>query len=636
MIKKLPKEVWSKIQAGEVIDGPSAIIRELIDNSLDANAKNVKVLVEDSGLSLIEVEDDGDGISYDDSFLLFTNHATSKISNFEDLNDLRTLGFRGEALYSIGSVSYVTIKSKNIKDEIGFELVLNGGKKIIHQKAPFSKGTKISVQKIFFNVPAREKFLEDKRKEFSKIKEVFFNKSFAGYITAFTFLSENKIIYEFASCENIEKRIKQIYPNLELGNMSIVNFSDISKKYQKFIEDFQISDIKLIFSNRFSYSKNRSIFHFSFNNRSALNENLLKRIKGFYINYLPKGFYPYFFMEIKMHPNYLDCNVHPAKKNIKITSENIFISSILQIINDKLNESQFSINNYKDESFISNHDIYSKENVEDKYKSINEIENRKFGIKENRFTNNFFYENEDLNEYDNEIINNNLFFEQKEEYQNIQEWQNSKEENDFYKLNNIDSIYQLWQNGKFLGQIFSTYLLFEFNEKLLIIDQHAADERISYNILIQNLNKKRRVLLFPKIIEINEEDIEKIIELFENAGIEITRFGKNKAQIFAIPDIVPSYDEDNFINQTIEFIKEDLQLKKIEIQEFVSQFYLHIIAKSACHLAIKQGDKLTEFEVKKLCEKLFKQNDFEKCPHGRPTFFIIDKESFEKFFLRKK
>jgi len=178
--------------------------------------------------------------------------------------------------------------------------------------------------------------------------------------------------------------------------------------------------------------------------------------------------------------------------------------------------------------------------------------------------------------------------------------------------------------------------LFEFNEKLLIIDQHAADERISYNILIHNLNKKRRVLLFPKIIEINEEDIEKIIELFENAGIEITRFGKNKAQIFAIPDIVPSYDEDNFINQTIEFIKEDLQLKKIEIQEFVSQFYLHIIAKSACHLAIKQGDKLTEFEVKKLCEKLFKQNDFEKCPHGRPTFFIIDKESFEKFFLRKK
>lgn len=633
MIKKLPKEVWSKIQAGEVIDGPSAIVRELIDNSLDANAKNIKVLVEDSGLSKVEVEDDGDGISYDDSFLLFTNHATSKISSFEELNNIKTLGFRGEALYSIGSVSYVTIKSKNINDDIGFQLIINGGKKIIHEKIPFSKGTRVSVQKIFFNVPAREKFLEDKRKEFNKFKEVFFNKSYAGWNTSFSLFSENKMIYEFPLCESIEKRINQIYPNLDLTKMGNIDLSDILKRYQKFVEQFQISNIKLIFSNRFSYSKNRSVFHFAFNGRSATNENLLKRIKGFYLNYLPKGFYPYFFMEITMLPAFLDCNVHPAKKNIKITSENIFVSSILQIIADKLNESQFSFNKYKDESFISSDNTHVKENYEIEYKVISEIEKNKLSEVENRYDNNFFYGNK----FYNEVTNNNLFYEQNEEKdQNEFEIQNNKKENDFYKLLNIENINQLWKNGKFLGQIFNTYLLFEYNDKLLILDQHAADERISYNILINNVDKKRRVLLFPKIIEINEEYIEKIIVLFEKAGIEITRLGKNKAQIFAILDIVPSYDEDNFINNTIEFIKDNLNINKMEIQEFISKFYMHIIAKSACHLAMKQGDKLTEIEAKKLCEKLFTQNEFEKCPHGRPTFFIIDKESFEKFFLRKK
>ncbi|HPC38283.1 MAG TPA: DNA mismatch repair endonuclease MutL [Exilispira sp.] len=625
MIKKLPKEVWSKIQAGEVIDGPSAVIRELIDNSIDANSNNIKILIEDSGLSKIEVEDDGEGITFDDSMLLFTNHATSKISNFDDLNELRTLGFRGEALYSIGSISYVQVKSRNLKEEIGFELIINGGKRILHKKIPFSKGTKISVQKLYFNVPAREKFLENKRKELSNIKEVFFNKAFAGWDRSLTLISDKRTLYEFIKCENIENRINQIYPNIDLSQMSFIDYVEINKKYKSFIENFKISNITIIFSNRSSYSKNRTIFHFSFNKRSASNEDLLKRIKGFYSNYLPRGFYPYFFMEIEMDPMMIDCNVHPAKKNIKINQQNNFISFIIQIIDNKLKESQFSFYNIKDENFISNIDILNKEYDKKNNKEKAKILDENFGENYNSSENDLYNEIGVFNESIKEDESDNNFF--------------NKEEN----INNIsfkkDRIIDLIQNGKYHGQIFETYLIFENKNCLLIVDQHAADERISYNILIENINKKRRILLFPKVIDllkIDEEEIEKIIDLFDNAGIEMTRIGKNKIQIFAIPQIVPSIDEDNFINETIDFIANEFKSIRIELKDFIKLFYSHIIAKSACHLAIKQGDILTEFEAKNLCKKLFDQDSFEKCPHGRPTFFIIDKDNFEKIFLRKK
>ncbi|MEJ5272955.1 MAG: type III-A CRISPR-associated protein Cas10/Csm1 [Spirochaetota bacterium] len=215
----------------------------------------------------------------------------------------------------------------------------------------------------------------------------------------------------------------------------------------------------------------------------------------------------------------------------------------------------------------------------------------------------------------------------------------NKEENIINISFKKDRIIDLIQNGKYHGQIFETYLIFENKNCLLIVDQHAADERISYNILIENINKKRRILLFPKVIDllkIDEEEIEKIIDLFDNAGIEMTRIGKNKIQIFAIPQIVPSIDEDNFINETIDFIANEFKSIRIELKDFIKLFYSHIIAKSACHLAIKQGDILTEFEAKNLCKKLFDQDSFEKCPHGRPTFFLIDKDNFEKIFLRKK
>lgn len=607
MIKKLSKEVWSKIQAGEVIEGPSGIIRELIDNSIDAKSENVSVLFVDSDLKKIIVEDDGEGIKYDDSFLLFNNHSTSKINEFEDLNKLESLGFRGEALFSIGSVSYVNLKSRNIDEEIGFELVINGGKKILHEKIPFSKGTRISVEKIFFNVPAREKFLENKNKELQSIKQVFLGKAFSTKNVALTLASEKKVIYEFKKANTTEERIKEIFPDLDISSMGIIDKTDFEKQKKYFLDKYKIKEIKIICSNRLIYSKNKSNYFFSFNKRSAINENLLKRLKIFYSNYLPKGFYPYFFLDIELEASFIDCNVHPAKRDIKLKDETEFINSIIDMINFKLSQNQIIyynngfISSTKDEStYGNNHNI--------------DIQTR------------ILFENKDNDK--------NLFF---DEVKNSDDnyYENNLLENCTDKFNRSEiSNYLL--KGKFLGLLFNTYLLFENGNALLIVDQHAADERITYNLLIKNIKSKKRILMFPKIIDLNNYNDENVINLFENAGIEISILADFKAQIYAIPDIVPSYDEQNFIEETINFINDNRFIKYAEIDKFVSNFYQNIVAKSACHLAIRQNDILSENEAKKLCKTLFEQDDYQSCPHGRPTFFIIDKNSFEKTFLRKK
>lgn len=599
MIKKLPKEVWAKIQAGEVIDGPASVISELIDNSIDANCKNIKIIVEDTATFKLIIEDDGNGISFEDSFLLFNNHATSKIDKFEDLFELKTLGFRGEALFSIGNVSYVSLKSRYFKEEIGFELVFNGGKRLLHQKIPYSKGTVISIQNLFFNVPVREKFLSDSNKEISNIKQTFLNKTFAAYDISFDLIVGKKNIYNFPFTTNIEERIVQMYPDIEMNMMTYIDKEDFIKKDKQFIDKFQINKIKIICSNRTVYSKYRSFIYFSFNNRSTIDENLLKRIKGFYSSYLPKGFYPYFFMEIEMNPKLIDFNVHPAKKNIKIQNENDFISSILKLLNIKLNEKLASINNYDNEYFITTQDSYiDKQNNKFDFK---------FDLEKKISEENFFFNKEE----NNQIYEGNEFI-RKELLQNFQG-----------KL-------------KFLGQIFKTYLMFEYLEKLIIIDQHAADERITYNLLMNSINKKRRVLLFPKVIEIKTVDIDKTISLLDNAGIEIIDLGKGKVQIYSIPEIVPDNDEENFIIEINNFINTHNKFEAYEIQQFVKEFYKYIVEKSACHLAIKQKDTLTENDSIRLCEELFKQENFESCPHGRPTLFILNKEDFEKSFLRKK
>ncbi|MFN3411517.1 MAG: DNA mismatch repair endonuclease MutL [Exilispira sp.] len=624
MIKKLPKEVWSKIQAGEVIDGPASVIRELIDNSVDAESKNINIFVDYENSYKIILEDDGKGISFDDSFLLFTNHATSKISNFDDLSNIKSLGFRGEALFSIGSVSYVEIKSKSINEEIGFELVVNGGKKIIHKKIPFSNGTKISVKNLFFNIPAREKFVQDKNKEFYNIKQIFFDKSFASYNISFTLQFGKKKLYEFCASENLENRIKDIYPDIDLNQFAFIGVEDVKKLKRELLEEFQISNIKMIFSNRSIYSKNRSIFHFSFNKRNAINENLLKRLKGYYSNYLPKGFYPYFFMEVEMNPQLIDCNVHPAKKNIKIYNENNFILSILDIINKKLDEILIKSSFY-DENYI----MIDKNNYKN-YVFETKVDNEK----------NDLYEEKDISGSIDHI-----------KYINESEYEDFvskdfvlKDFEDYQKRINLQKIKNFIDKVKFLCQIFNTYLIFSFNDNILIIDQHAADERITYNILINNINKKRRNLLFPQIIKIdkyrnkisNDKDIENIIHLFEEAKVEIVRIGDNEFQVCSIPDIVPSYDEKNFIDQIENFINSQENLKNYSISEFVKNFYRYIVEKNACHLAIKQNDILVENDANRLLKKLLDQENFECCPHGRPTYFIIDKTNFEKVFLRKK
>ena len=627
-IKVLEKEVWSKVQAGEVIIGPYSVVRELIDNSIDANSKNIIISIEKGGKQTISVKDDGDGITLFDSKLLFMNHATSKISDFEDLKHLYSMGFRGEALYSICSVSYITLQSRNAADDLGFEVIANGSKRILEKNLSIPKGTSVTVQKLFFNTPPRLSFLGSDRKEYERIRTIIVEKALANPEVSFTFLNEGKKVFEYSKKENFEDRINEVYPNIDIKNLIHIDIKAIEEDYPALLENYKIEDFLILCSSRNYCSSFKPIYHFIFNDRATVSETLQRRVKGFYSSYLPKGFYPYLFFKIRLSPEFIDFNVHPSKETIKIVKEEEFSKIILDIIYKKLSKESFSIDL---PDFISlNKDNITYQREENSLYSQNLQCNN--SIDKTDFLSSGIYSNSNIYEANADIIH--------EASSGIKDelGKDNKIENLSFYQNPFDFI----KYGNISGVLFKTYILVEYNDLLMVVDQHAADERITFNTLIKFYNKKKRGLLFPKIVEIKEIQDKTILDLFEKIGIEIEQTSKQYYQILTIPDIIPEQQESLFIDGLISFITERaaektfLDIENSQIEKFVESFYSHIVARNACHLAIKSGDILGLLDIKRLLERLFAEKNYSSCPHGRPTYYIIKKEDFERSFLRKK
>ena len=578
-IMKLPQSVANRIAAGEVIERPSSMLKELLENAVDSGADNIEVSIEEAGIKSMIVEDNGDGIRFEELPLAITHHATSKIYSIEDLDSIYTLGFRGEALASISDVTNLEIVSKSADENNGGKIIVEAGKIIEHKPAAASKGTKIIAKNLFFNIPARYKFLKHTSREFYLIKEVFDMEALVQPNISMKLKNNDKIVHSYLKANNLKERIEDyLNDNNIFSNLIETN-----------IEKENISIYGLFSNSKISQSMRKNNFIF-LNNRPIENRVIYYAIKNAYSNAIPRERYPFFFLYINIDCGKIDVNVHPSKKEVRIKNEREISSMIYNEIFNKINEGA-SLSSVNIETDIDSTPTFKIQNI--KEYSTNEKYN-------------------DYNDYNN--YNNS--------YQS-------------YKISEYVAEKEFGEYTKAVGQIFSSYIIAERGEEMFIIDQHAAYERLNYERIYKTLASGKleyEKLLVPCEIEYRDYEIDILNnykETIESIGIKFEANSKNSVIIEEVPIYMPK-------NQKIEkMIKDilDIYISKGE-NNSLEKLIKHTCSVISCKYSPKAGDKLSNNDIQILLDLLEKENILTNCPHGRPFVLRLSKDYLDRKFFR--
>lgn len=601
-IMKLPKSVANRIAAGEIIERPASMLKELLENAVDSGADNIEVSVEEAGIKTMIVEDNGSGIAFEELPLAITHHATSKIYSIEDLDNIYTLGFRGEALASIGDVTNLEIVSKSIDEKTGGKIVVEAGKILEHKPYASVNGTKITAKNLFFNIPARYKFLKHISREFYLVKEVFDMEALVQPNITMKLYNNGKLVNSYLKVDNLKDRIE--------------NYLNDSNIFSNLIElNIEKNDINIygLFSNsKISQSMRKNNFIF-LNNRPIENRVIAYAIKNAYSNSIPKERYPFFFLYINVDTNKVDVNVHPSKKEVRIKNERDISGIIYNAIYNNIN----SVNNF------------SSVNIEvDIDKDITPT----FPIQSNNITasnsaNNF---NHTENNYSHTVFNNNELV-SNVSYDNVLNRDDINNNNLEPQKNNIE----FGEYVKAVGQVFSSYIIAERGNEMYIIDQHAAYERLNYERIYKTLMSGKleyEKLLIPCEIEYRDYEIDILNsskEQIESIGIKFESNSKNSIIIDEVPIYIPK-------NQKIDkIIKDilDIYISK-ESNNSLEKLIKHTCSTISCKYSPKAGDKLSLNDMQTLLDLLEEENILTNCPHGRPFVLRLSKDYLDKKFFR--
>ena len=572
-IKILNPETASKIAAGEVVEGPHSVIKELIENSIDASSTEIVVRVEDSGKKLIRVDDNGCGMSYEDLKLSIHRYSTSKISQIEDLNHLSTFGFRGEALFSIFSVSRISISTFDGKSKHGYKLMGEGGdfSTINISPSPPVIGTSVEVRDLFFNLPARLKFLKSDKSLKSAISKTFENISLAHPEIKFRLYIDNRKIYDLER-SNILKRIESV---LAIGPDKIITSKDS-------FDDFEIELYISKPDNLFS-SKNYNYVYV--NKRIVESKTVSNAIYRAFENIRGKK-YPFFLVMIKINPSLIDVNVHPQKREVKFKDEAKVYSSVLKSVQNALLQ-----HTRKHIEIISEH---RGENQGEEIYIASE----------------------------NDPLQQNVFMEQNF----IKTTYNPQE----VKEKTVDTTHLV----RFIGQAFSKILIFETKGSIILLDQHAAAERITFEAYIKEYESKnitRQNLLVPIEIKMNSSSVEKIIGMrdwLDEAGFEITQSSPTSIKVYSYPHLFNLSEDD--LKEIMTYLADVISKPEI----LPHHLKRDIIATKACKASIKFNEFISGEKAIEIFENLIKTNEPFRCPHGRPTMVEISKEEIALKFSR--
>ncbi len=623
-INVLDSSIYNLISAGEVVERPASVVKELVENSIDAGAKNVRIEIIAGGKTRIKVTDDGAGIEKDDMSNAFLPHATSKIRDKNDLFSIKTLGFRGEALASIAAVSMVSAFSKTDDDDCAHGIELRGGKAEKTFECPGVTGTSVTVENLFFATPARLKFLKKDKSEESEITALVAKTALSNPFVAFTYVADGKTLLKTYG-KGLKDAVSNVY-NREIA----MNFIEFENTYGDM-------NIKGFISAPTFFKGNRSYQTTIINGRVIENKTVTAAVEKAYEPFLMKRSYPLFVLDITMPFDSLDVNVHPSKSDVRFADNNKIFSFVYNSVQRVLSsyddiKSAPQIEYVPDATDFPSETTDEKENASfcENSSSVSRPAGNRGNIFDGIFSANRASEGGDsfyrmiknrISVTDN--IKSTHEYEKRDE--GIQ--QTFLDTNDpSYERSGFSFDFQ----GKIIGQVFSTYILVEKDDYLYVIDQHAAHERILYDKLIGAEGGYSQPLLIPYIYYANarEKDfIEEIIPSLNGIGFDISEFSDDSFKVSAVPEALTDIDFDEFFACiTKDFIRTDIKDKDL-LKEKLMQ--------TACKSAIKGGDALNDMQIDALLKSFAaSENKPLQCPHGRPTVIKFSKTDFEKWFKR--
>ncbi len=610
----LSPEDAQKVAAGEVIERPANIIKELIENSIDAGATRIELSVIDGGKTLIQITDNGSGMTEKDAHLCFERHATSKIFRFDDLITVNTFGFRGEALASVCGVAKVTLTTKMQHSLEGISLQIEEGKVLKSTIVSAVVGTTIVVKDLFYNIPVRKKFLKTTATEWNQIIALF--KAFCvSYRSIHFLLLHNEIqVYNCPPVELLSQRIHQLF------DQSINSHQlELSSTTQK---DMVIEGI---ISNPHYSRYDRSGLFFFVNNRLVKNYQLARAVMKGYAGVLPSDKYPFAIIQLTIDPHQIDINIHPKKEEVLFLHPHLVQDAVTKAVKNTLeinvlHATQKPVQNFvtatqsstsffqKDECFFPDMQLFkSTERISlapTKTPFIETTEadssNYKTQLEHETFSN----QNEVFTEPFN--TEKTVFHDvvKKEPYQII-------------------------------GQLHTTYILLEHPSGMLLIDQHAAHERILYERFKTKFGTIETVgLLFPPVVHLLNNDVLRLFEhehLFKNVGIYIEQYGQDHIRITSVPVYAKHLQLQEFIEQVVNWIKES---ESLPVEQLFKTITEKMRAQLACKAAVKAGDSLSHQEMIQLLQDLELTESRFSCPHGRPTQWLLNTYEIEKKFKR--
>ena len=660
-----------KIAAGEVVERPSSVIKELAENSIDANAKNIVIEIKDGGKQYIRVSDDGVGIPHAELSKVFLRHSTSKIQKIEDLENLQTCGFRGEALSSISAVSKTTLMTKTSDEEWGSRVFVEGGKYVSTEKIGLSQGTTLVIEDLFFNVPARKKFMKSSPAEAMAINQIVCRLAMGNPSIRFKLISNNKVIVSTVGDGTLENAIRSIY-----GKNAIEQMFYAKRNFEQEVTLYGY------LSKTSMYQTNRRMQNFFFNRRYVEDISVARAMEDAYKGTIPIGKFPSCVLFIDLNPAQIDFNVHPNKLNVKYDSELRLEDKVYAFVRDAL----FQKSNHliPKGSFVREEKTVEPPvkvqvpiSVTEEKESGESQEIAVFCFEKKDATTPFekilFPNESDTKEFESKVFDKKISDEKVSDVRKelsveenrmmadeVQESENGYREVELYRVKNRAKESTVTESGKelsepviqnflqtkekeedilnyeqlhYVGRVFSTYLIMTKEERMYLIDQHAAHERVlfeRYMVLLHKDELSSQQLLNPILLELSYEDatlVEMYHDEIKKLGFDFDFLGEKVIVIRGVPVFFQETQGEQFMYEIIELLQENKNLENYE--EFIDK-----VATKACRAAIKANDRIVDTEVEALLKDLNQCNNKYTCPHGRPVFIEVKKYDLEKMFKR--
>jgi DNA mismatch repair protein MutL len=659
-INILGNEISDLIAAGEVVERPASVVKELVENSIDAGANKITVEIVGNGTEYIRVTDDGCGMLPEDARLAFQKHATSKISSKDDLYSIHTLGFRGEALAAISSVSKISMKTKEHESVAGYYVEIEGGTILSEGEAAASDGTSIIIRDLFYNTPARLKFIKSEQAERTAITALVEKLAISHTNIAFSYIINGAQRFYTLGNRQLENAVYSVFGQDLASDMISVDYDDAG-----------ISVSGLI-GRPLATRPNRNFQVFFVNGRLVKSKILQQSFESAYRNSMLVGRYPVCAMMIIINSSEIDVNVHPSKLEIKFSNEKVVAQVISAAIREALSLDsgiypiKFAQINNNDTSFSrlpeELHEQISTFKEVDDVRHVNnwEITTFKDSSKNNLNYSNAVQDYSSHKSFNRPDINNNLKLEMRsdpvEAISKIKEYVEKNNididpakisqyiNNDIQEQQStIDDIHKKQKNNeidltllinesvhyKLIGEVFNTYIIVELSEEIMFIDKHALHERMIFEKLRSSNFIEVQTLLMPKLLFISDSDRITLLdnkELLKKIGFDLDDLDGTLI-IREIPTIIEEEDAEVILTE----IASDIKLKTYAGQELLDKFLYTI----SCKAAIKSGKRSSDFELKGLIDEyLNNRNSLKYCPHGRPIVFVLTQNAIEKQFKR--